>query len=147
MPVPVSAESEMNYDVFIISDLERSVQLARDALVHSEGGIAPDMIGSALTLPAAYQSLNRLFADGGNVSLIVADLHMAGFGMGGIEEMRRRYPQTPVVVMATLDPGALNPDRYRRVAARKGAAAFLTKDAPKQEFADTIKAVLQGRLR
>lgn len=133
----------MSYDVFIASDSEYAISGERKTL-ETELGIMPDRIGSALTLPAAYRSMDAVINQGGSIGVIVADLHMKGFGMSGIEEMMQRYG-IPVVVMATLDDGASQRtiDDYRRAAARRGAADLLLKDAPGQEFAGVIEGILQ----
>ncbi|MGF1429421.1 response regulator [Kitasatospora sp. LaBMicrA B282] len=74
------------------------------------------------------------------VQVAVLDIEMPG--MTGIEaaaELRRRSPETKVVIATTFGrPG------YLRRAMESGADAFLVKDAPAAELAEAVRRVLRG---
>jgi two-component system response regulator DesR len=74
------------------------------------------------------------------VEVAVLDIEMPGMtGIDAAAEVRRRSPGTKVVIATTFGrPG------YLRRAMESGADAFLVKDAPAAELAETIRRVLHG---
>lgn len=64
-------------------------------------------------------------------------------GQGGVEttlEIRTAFPDARIVVLTTFD---LDEDIYRAI--QSGASAYLLKDTPEEEIAETIRLVHFGR--
>ncbi|WP_312886765.1 response regulator transcription factor [Actinocrinis puniceicyclus] len=76
----------------------------------------------------------------GGVDVALLDIEMPGLdGLSAAAELRRRHPETKVVVLTTFGrPGFL------RRAMEAGAAAFMVKDAPAARLAEAIRRVLAG---
>ncbi len=94
------------------------------------------LVGSAATGQDAVRLVHEA-----SVDVVLMDIRMAR--MDGIEacaEIRRRRPDTRVLILTTFD---LDEYLFRSIAA--GAAGFLTKDTPGVEVADAIREVHAGR--
>ncbi|CAH2602625.1 Glycerol metabolism activator [Rhodovastum atsumiense] len=79
-------------------------------------------------------------AAGDDLDLILLDLFMPGAdGMAHLVALRRRVPQTPVVVISAREDGATV-----RQAITCGAAGFIPKSAPKEQIATALRVVFAG---
>jgi len=76
----------------------------------------------------------------GGVDVALVDIEMPGMdGLTAAAELRRRHPETKVVILTTFGrPGFL------RRAMEAGAAAFMVKDAPAARLAEAVRRVLAG---
>ena len=76
----------------------------------------------------------------GGVDVALVDIEMPGLdGLSAAAELRKRHPETKVVVLTTFGrPGFL------RRAMEAGAAAFMVKDAPAARLAEAVRRVLAG---
>ena len=76
----------------------------------------------------------------GGVDVALLDIEMPGLdGLTAAAQLRRRHPETKVVVLTTFGrPGFL------RRAMEAGAAAFMVKDAPAARLAEAVRRVLAG---
>jgi two-component system response regulator DesR len=76
----------------------------------------------------------------GGVDVALLDIEMPGIdGLSAAAQLRRRHPETKVVVLTTFGrPGFL------RRAMEAGAAAFMVKDAPAARLAEAVRRVLAG---
>jgi two-component system, NarL family, response regulator DesR len=76
----------------------------------------------------------------GGVDVALVDIEMPGMdGLSAAAELRRRHPETKVVILTTFGrPGFL------RRAMEAGAAAFMVKDAPAARLAEAVRRVLAG---
>jgi two-component system response regulator DesR len=76
----------------------------------------------------------------GGVDVALLDIEMPGMdGLTAAAELRKRHPQTKVVILTTFGrPGFL------RRAMEAGAAAFMVKDAPAARLAEAVRRVLAG---
>lgn len=101
-------------------------------------GLEPDMsvvgqVGRGDEVVGAVDAL-------GGVDVALLDIEMPGLdGLSAAAELRRRHPETKVVVLTTFGrPGFL------RRAMEAGAAAFMVKDAPAARLAEAVRRVLAG---
>ena len=112
--------------------------LFREAVVlsvrHLEG--TDSLILEAGTLDEAC----RLAAAMPDLDLLLLDLKMPGTeGLGGLLELRRRFPALPIVVVsATEDP------RMIREAIAAGAMAYVPKSLDRASITDALRHVLAG---
>jgi two-component system, NarL family, response regulator DesR len=76
----------------------------------------------------------------GGVDVALLDIEMPGLdGLSAAAQLRKRHPETKVVVLTTFGrPGFL------RRAMEAGAAAFMVKDAPAARLAEAVRRVLAG---
>ncbi len=76
----------------------------------------------------------------GGVDVALIDIEMPGLdGLSAAAQLRKRHPETKVVVLTTFGrPGFL------RRAMEAGAAAFMVKDAPAARLAEAVRRVLAG---
>jgi two-component system response regulator DesR len=76
----------------------------------------------------------------GGVDVALLDIEMPGLdGLSAAAELRKRHPETKVVILTTFGrPGFL------RRAMEAGAAAFMVKDAPAARLAEVVRRVLAG---
>ena len=76
----------------------------------------------------------------GGVDVALLDIEMPGLdGLSAAALLRKRHPETKVVVLTTFGrPGFL------RRAMEAGAAAFMVKDAPAARLAEAVRRVLAG---
>jgi DNA-binding NarL/FixJ family response regulator len=84
----------------------------------------------------------RLAAAMPDLDLLLLDLKMPGMdGLGGLIELRRRFPTLPVVIVsATEDP------RTIREAMAAGAMAFIPKSLNRASITDALHRVLAGEI-
>ncbi|HZP50777.1 response regulator transcription factor [Actinocrinis sp.] len=101
-------------------------------------GLEPDMcvvgqVGRGDEVVAAVDAL-------GGVDVALLDIEMPGLdGLSAAALLRKRHPETKVVVLTTFGrPGFL------RRAMEAGAAAFMVKDAPAARLAEAVRRVLAG---
>ena len=97
----------------------------------------PDVhcVGEAATAEDALRAIEREPAD-----VVVMDMEMPGMGgLAGIRELRRRHPETQVVVLSIHGNG----DDVR-AAFGAGAGGYLVKTAADEELLSAIQAVRRG---
>ncbi|MFN8109964.1 MAG: response regulator transcription factor [Thermoleophilia bacterium] len=97
----------------------------------------PDVhcVGEAATAEDALRTIEREPAD-----VVVMDMEMPGMGgLAGIRELRRRHPETQVVVLSIHGNG----DDVR-AAFGAGAGGYLVKTAADEELLSAIQAVRRG---
>jgi DNA-binding NarL/FixJ family response regulator len=73
--------------------------------------------------------------------IVLMDLRLPD--LGGVEvivDLRKEFPEARVVVLTTFD---LDEDIFRAI--QSGAKSYLLKDTPKNELAETIRAVYAGK--
>ncbi len=72
--------------------------------------------------------------------LVILDLNMPGRGgLDVLGELRREFPQMPVLVL-TVQPE----DQFAVRALRAGAAGYLTKESAPDQLVDAVRKVLRG---
>ncbi|MFC0581503.1 response regulator transcription factor [Micrococcoides hystricis] len=90
---------------------------------------------------AALASVDRHHALGEPFDVVLMDLQMPG-GMDGVQattQLRKKYPQLPVLILTTYDTDA---DISAALAA--GAAGYLLKDASFTDLCDAVLAAVAG---
>lgn len=113
--------------------------LFRGALREAIGGVFGGAeIGEAGTFEEVVDLLER----GGEVDLILLDLHMPGVrGFSGLMYLRAQYPCVPIVIVSANDDPAV----IRRSVAF-GAAGFIPKTLGSEMLRSVIARVLQGEV-
>jgi two-component system invasion response regulator UvrY len=77
----------------------------------------------------------------GDWDVVLADISMPGIdGLGLIKRLRQSHPHVPAVVVS-MHPAA----QFARRALSAGAAGYLTKDSPPEEFVTAIEEARRGR--
>jgi two-component system invasion response regulator UvrY len=77
----------------------------------------------------------------GDWDVVLADISMPGIdGLDLIKQLRRSHPGVPAVVVS-MHPAA----QFARRALSAGAAGYLTKDSPPEEFVAAIEEARRGR--
>lgn len=90
----------------------------------------------------ALRILEREFAVGGRIDLVLMDLQMAP-GMDGVTATRRikeQYPNLPVLVLTTYDT-----DADILAAVEAGASGYMLKDAPPSSIRDAARSAAAGQ--
>lgn len=90
----------------------------------------------------ALRILEREFAVGGTIDLVLMDLQMAP-GMDGVTATRRikeQYPNLPVLVLTTYDT-----DADILAAVEAGASGYMLKDAPPGSIRDAARSAAAGQ--
>jgi DNA-binding NarL/FixJ family response regulator len=90
----------------------------------------------------ALRILEREFAVGGRIDLVLMDLQMAP-GMDGVTATRRikeQYPNLPVLVLTTYDT-----DADILAAVEAGASGYMLKDAPPGSIRDAARSAAAGQ--
>ncbi len=113
--------------------------LFRDALVQYIERSDPD---SQVTVAENFEQAFDIMGKSGNQDLIMLDLRMPGMhGLKGLEEMRKHFPETPVVLMS----GVAEPEDVRAVV-ELGAVGYFPKTLTGKELLKAIEAVLSGEV-
>jgi two-component system, NarL family, invasion response regulator UvrY len=74
--------------------------------------------------------------------VIVLDLSMPGAsGLSVLKELRRRHPQTAVLVLSVAPE-----EQFALRAVKAGAAGYLTKRSAPDQLVDAIRCVIEGRV-
>ena len=90
----------------------------------------------------ALRLLEREFAVGGKIDLVLMDLQMAP-GMDGVtatRHIRERYPNLPVLILTTYDT-----DADILAAVEAGASGYMLKDAPPNSIRDAARSAAAGQ--
>lgn len=96
-----------------------------------------EVVGEAGTFPQAVDRVAELMPE-----VLTLDLAMpGGFGVAGIEKLRRRFPDLRIVVLSMYDDPA-----FVRTALAMGAAGYVAKSAADTGLIGAIRAVHQGRV-
>ncbi len=94
-----------------------------------------DWVGEAGTAEEALRVVERLKPD-----ILILDLGMPGIGgMAGLERLRGRHPDLPVLVLSMEDRPEIVRDAFAA-----GANGYLVKTAADQELVQAIRAILAG---
>jgi len=107
-------------------------------VIETQDGL--EVVGEAGSGEEGIRTLDILFAEGIEPSVVLMDLMMEG--IGGVEATRRiksDWPDLPVLVLTMADDRA-----YLREAFRAGASGYVLKDAADVELVDAIRAVAEG---
>ena len=102
-------------------------------LIKSQGDM--DVVGEAGDAPGAVAGVKKNTPD-----VVILDLAIPGGGLPAIEEIRRDYPQSRVLVLTMHDDQA-----YLRSSLAAGAAGYLVKRAADAELLTAIRTVHKGR--
>ncbi len=95
-----------------------------------------DIVGEADNGRDAIQAVGAL-----SPHLVLTDLTMPGMnGMEAIRDIKRRYPETKILVL-TLH----NAEEYIHESLRAGADGYMLKDATQDELRIAIRSVLNGK--
>ncbi len=118
--------------VMIVEDT-REVREGLAALINGTRGFS--CLSSYSSMEAALAGLGRQQPD-----VILTDIGLPGMsGIEGIEILRERYPQVPVLALTIYD----NDDKiFNSLCA--GASGYLLKNTPPARLLDSIKEVLEG---
>jgi DNA-binding NarL/FixJ family response regulator len=114
--------------------------LFREAVVLSIRHL--DRMDSQVLEAGTLDEVCRLAAAMPDLDLLLLDLKMPGMeGLGGLLELRRRFPALPVVIVsATEDP------RVIREAIAAGAMAYIPKSLDRSSIAHALEQVLAGEI-
>ncbi len=111
----------------VVDDQHAVREVLRDGL------LSLDAAFEVTTVPSGEEAL--LEASGGDVDLLVADVHLPGIsGLDLIRRMRARYPDMKVILITGLTDPAV-----RRQVADAGADAFFLKPIELADFLDTVE--------
>ena len=81
-----------------------------------------------------------LLAKAQRYAVLVLDINMPGrSGLDALQEVKRAYPQLPVIILSVQPE-----DQYAIRCLRAGAAAYISKDSAPEELATAAKKVLSG---
>ena len=96
---------------------------------------------SAVVLEASSIDEVRRFAKAeADLDLLLLDLRMPGMdGLAGLVELRRDFPQLPVVIVSASDE-----QRLIREAVALGVSGYIPKTMPRQVIEDALHQVLRG---
>jgi len=95
------------------------------------------VVGEAGTFPQAIDQVEELRPE-----ILTLDLAMpGGFGVAGIEKLRRRFPELRIIVLTMYDDPA-----FVRTALAMGAAGYVAKSAADTGLIGAIRAVHDGRV-
>lgn len=120
-------------DIWIIEDHSWLRETIREA-VEKAG------CGSVNCFPSCEAALARLPMAGSRPSVILLDLGLPGMsGLEGLREIKRRSPETQVVVFTVMDNAASVFD-----AIRGGATGYLLKSEPLSRIVTAIQEVARG---
>lgn len=104
------------------------------ALIAQEADI--EIVGEAANGHDAVQAVGKL-----SPNLVLMDLNMPGMnGIEAIIDIKRRYPDTRVLVMTIHKT-----DEYIHESLRAGADGYILKDAAYEELRVAIRSVLNGK--
>jgi DNA-binding NarL/FixJ family response regulator len=110
-----------------------------DALAMTlDGHLGIAQVESARTLEAALARIQV----GPLPDVVLLDLNLPGVnGLDGVVRLRQAAPDTPIVVVSSLDER-----RVVRAALRAGVNGFVPKHAEREEFADAFAAIARGEV-
>lgn len=132
-PVAGSPGSPMPYSILIAEDHALLRQGLR-ALFSSDPEF--QVVGEADNGRDAVRLTGKLVPD-----LVIMDLSMPGInGVEAIEDIKRRYPDTKILVLTVHKT-----DEYIRHTLRAGADGYALKDASYEELLTGVRSVLRGR--
>jgi DNA-binding NarL/FixJ family response regulator len=119
---------------FIIAD---DHPMVRDALA---AALRSAFTGASVAHAGTLAETQLALSAGPDADLLILDLDMPGMqGLTGLAAIRAAYPTLPVaIVSATTNPTAM------RQAIEMGAAGFIPKLAPSEQFLEVIRAILDG---
>jgi len=119
----------------LIVDDHPVVRLGISQLISEE----PDLLVSA-DAENSQQAMRRL-AEGG-LDMTIVDLSLeSGSGLELIGEIKRQYPEMPVLVLSMHDESL-----YAERALRAGASGYVMKQAGTETLIKAIRRVLQGKI-
>ena len=120
--------------VFIADD-HRLVRSGLRLLIEAQDDM--QVVGEAGTFPQTIDQVELLSPD-----VLTFDLAMpGGFGVAGIEKLRRRFPELRIIVLTMYDDPA-----FVRTALAMGAAGYVAKSAADSGLISAIRAVHDGRV-
>jgi CheY-like chemotaxis protein/anti-sigma regulatory factor (Ser/Thr protein kinase) len=129
-PISASAPAKGNVRVLVVDDSAIDRRLA-GGLLERDANLVVAYAGDGR---AALDAI-----DAGPPAVVVTDMQMPGMdGLGLVEEVRRRHPEIPVVLMT-----AYGSEEIALRALRSGAASYVPKRALARELLDTIRQVLR----
>ncbi len=138
-PVPATADSRRGHPVsaaairIVLADDHELVRRSVRALLDGEDGM--DVIAEASDMDSTL----RLVRDE-RPSVLVLDLWMPGSsGVGAIEPLRQRVPDTQIVVMTMQDAPA-----FAEHVLGAGAVGFVVKEHAADELAFAVRAAARG---
>jgi DNA-binding NarL/FixJ family response regulator len=120
--------------VFIADD-HALVRTGLRLLIESQNDL--EVVGEAGSFP---QTIDRI--DEANPDVLTFDLAMpGGFGVAGIEKLRKRFPKLRIVVLTMYDDPA-----FVRTALAMGASGYVAKSAADTGLIGAIRAAHSGRV-
>jgi CheY-like chemotaxis protein len=129
-PTSAPAPAEGDVRVLVVDDSAIDRRIA-GGLLEREGNLVVAYAGDG------REALDAI--DAGPPAVVVTDMQMPGLdGLGLVEEVRRRHPHIPVVLMT-----AYGSEEIALRALRSGAASYVPKRALARELLDTIRQVLR----
>lgn len=123
----------------LIADDQAMIRGALATLLNLETDL--EVVAQAENGVAILEQLKALSADAHQpVDVVLTDIEMPVMdGITATEAIRARYPRIKILVLTTFGrPG------YVQRALAAGAAGFIVKDAPSEEFAEAIRRVHAG---
>lgn len=119
----------------MIADDHAVVRSGLRLLVESQNDL--EVVGEAGNFAQTLDAIEELKPD-----VVTLDLAMpGGFGVAGVEKLRKRFPDLRIVVLTMYDDPA-----FVRTALAMGAAAYVAKSAADTGLIAAIRAVHEGRM-
>ncbi len=113
--------------------------LFRGALREAVAGL---LAGATIGEAGTFEEVTELLERGGEIDLILLDLHMPGVrGFSGLIYLRAQYPSLPIVVVSANDDPAV----IRRCM-EFGASGFFPKTLPVEALGEALGRVLDGEV-
>lgn len=110
----------------------QAMQLAIESLAEHEQSVVLEA--------SSIEEVRRYANAESDLDLLLLDLRMPGMdGLAGLVELRRDFPQLPVVIVSASDE-----QRIIREAVALGASGYIPKTLPRETIQDALHQVLRG---
>ena len=130
---------------------DKPVRTLKSALIVDDHPLFCDALAMTLTGPVGIPDVEAVgtlgaaierLAAGPQPDVVVLDLNLPDVnGLDGVVRLRRAAPETPIVVVSSLDEV-----RVVRAALKAGVNAFVPKHASREEFREALSVIARGEI-